>query len=690
MGESASIILFFVLSLGLGFLIDLFIKNWKANFLEKIVIRIGAGILLIPFFGVIFNLLKIPIHWLSFLILAAIIFSSAAYLRKGALFEDLKMLNLKRFKLKSSHIYIFFILIIFAITAHMYISGSFNYPWFEDGDPYGYALTSKYIALEKTYDAPEYFMHYAYPYPQGYQIFMGILNQTNDSIYWTLKFFNALIVSFSMLFFFYFARKLTKRSSTAFWAVFTLAAIPAWVSHFVFSLNFNMALMFLLFYALFSVNEDKSWKYLGAFFYAAILMTHFYTGFIITVLLIMTYFLRVLVYKNFSKDHLDIIVFGFLLSLMFWAPALIKNWDLFLEGHQLGGLNAFLPFAELLMSSSGLKIISLIALIAFVFLYLKHNIWFDHIKKILEKKNFAMWFYLGFLFLCLLILVIPSEKIIYERGSASRAYTFSDFFIAQKGNMINNPIGIGWAVMIIFIIGLFFLLKNFKKMFLEKNLYLLIILTWTIFSFLGVMGARLSIGFVPFRMWTFFGMALSLIAGYVIHLTLKMLKKAPYSTIFRIIFIILLVLLVYRTSFSQKYWHNTAAWPEHQVMIPESQRFYINLREGKLPKDSYVLNICHKPSLMFGYDMIAPAWSGGDLNQKSDEAYYYTSLNETIDDNYALLTRYGMDYVSIGASCIAKRDIEPAIVNDRLNQYMNDSRFALIYNTESEFLFKVI
>ncbi|MBD3249366.1 hypothetical protein GF336_04950 [Candidatus Woesearchaeota archaeon] len=687
MGELTSIILFFVLSVGLGFLIDIFIKNWKADFLEKLVIRIGAGILLIPFFGVIFNLISIPLHWISFLILSAVIFSSASYLRKNTLLEDLRSLNLKRFRLKRSHIYTFFILIIFAVSAYMYVSGSFNYPWFEDGDPYSYAAASKYISLKKTYSAPYYFTHFAEPYPQGYSIFMGVLNQTNDSIYWTLKYFNALIVSFSILFFFYFAKKLTKRTSSAFWASFILAAIPAWVSHFVFALNFNMALMFLVFYAFFSVKEDKRWKYPGAFFYAAILMTHFYTGFIISVILIIAYILRVLVYKDFSKDYLDIMVVGFLLSLMFWVPALARYWDLFLEGHQLGGLNTFLPFAELLINSPALMMLLIAGIIAFLFLYLKHNIWFGHVKKILEKKNFAMWLYLGILVLGLLILIIPSEKIIYERGSASRVYGFSDFFIAQKGNMINNPIGIGWVVMIIFIIGMFLLIKNFKKLFTEKNFKLLVPFSWTIFSFIGVMGASLSIGFVPFRMWTFFGMSLALVSGYSIFL---ILKAAGKNNLIKIALIALIVISAYYTSFVPKYWHNTAQWPDHQIMVPESQNLYIWMRNsGRIPKDSYVLNLCHKSNLMFGYDMISPLWSDPELNHKSENAYITSSLNNSLENNYNFLKKHNFEYTSIGVSCVAKFKSDQKLVNDKLQAIANDTRFNLVYNTESEFLFKI-
>ena len=177
-----TIILFFALTIGLGFITDLIIKNWKAGFLEKIIIRIGTGILLIPVLGVIFNHLRIPIYWPIFLTLAIITTGLTITLRKNILLEDFKELkkSILSLKIKKTQIYTFFVLILFAITAYMYIQGAFNYPWFENGDPYVYALTTKYISLEKTYEVPYYYAHFAYPYTQGYQIFMAVLHQTNN------------------------------------------------------------------------------------------------------------------------------------------------------------------------------------------------------------------------------------------------------------------------------------------------------------------------------------------------------------------------------------------------------------------------------------------------------------------------------------------------------------------------------
>jgi len=82
----------------------------------------------------------------------------------------------KKFSFKiDNKFYTALVFLMFGITAFMYINGSFSYPWLEDGDPYGYALSSKYIAETKTFSTAFHFSHYAEPYTQGYQNIYGCI-----------------------------------------------------------------------------------------------------------------------------------------------------------------------------------------------------------------------------------------------------------------------------------------------------------------------------------------------------------------------------------------------------------------------------------------------------------------------------------------------------------------------------------
>ena len=132
----------------------------------------------------------------------------------------------------------------------MLMGGAFSYDYFEDGDPWGYAVVIDYIAENRTFSVPYHAVQYSEPYTQGYQIVMGIISQTNDSVYWTMKFFSTLIYSFGVLFIYYFSRRFSGSEAVALLAGLFLFAVPAWVSHFIFSLHYNMTLFIVLLYVL--------------------------------------------------------------------------------------------------------------------------------------------------------------------------------------------------------------------------------------------------------------------------------------------------------------------------------------------------------------------------------------------------------------------------------------------------------
>jgi hypothetical protein len=679
-----SITYFFIVTIGLGFLIDLIIKEWKADFLEKLIMRLGVGIAAFPLLGAILNLLHIPLDWKIFLLISVAIFSIAIYFRKQEILSDFKF---DFSKITKNHIYSIIVLIMFAITAYMYIHGSFVYPWLENGDPYPYALASKYITLEKTYSTDTYFSHFAEPYNQGYQILMGILHQTNDSIYWTLKFFNALIISLSILFFYYFAKRFTKNRDIALFSTFALFAIPCWVGHFVFGLNLNMALFPVLLYVLSSIKENNKWNFLFMFVLASLLLIHTNTSMTIIMLVGLYYLNKVFVEENLNKNIIKSVFFGFLIALLLHLPSFIKHLNLILTTKSdIGGLEKIFTFFNVIFSNYLYLIMFLIIVAIVLVLYFKEDYWFKYIKRILQKEKIKYKIFSAVLIIILLILIVPSGKFINLRGSGTRDYTLSDFFIAQKGNMTNNPIGVGLVLMIFFTIGMLLIILNYKKLFKKENFWLSTTFIWTIVSLLITLGTYFSIMYVPFRMWTFFAIFASLIIGFSVKSLLKMIKNNPL----KIALIILFVILVIPTSFSQKYWHNTAVWPEHQVMVPESQQLYVWMRDGGLPKNSMVMNICHRSSLLIGYDMLVKPWLNEELNEESKNRYFLTSLNKTIEDNYKFLKDNDFKYVMLGASCVAKYKIDANLVNNRLQEMANSTNFKLIKNTQSEFLFRVI
>ena len=64
-----TIVLFLVYTFGLGLAATSFVKN-SDNFLERNLMRMGFGLALLPFLGLILNFLRIPIDWRIILVLS--------------------------------------------------------------------------------------------------------------------------------------------------------------------------------------------------------------------------------------------------------------------------------------------------------------------------------------------------------------------------------------------------------------------------------------------------------------------------------------------------------------------------------------------------------------------------------------------------------------------------------------------
>ena len=198
--SAITILLFFIYTYGLGFTISKLVKS-SDSFLEKNIMRIGIGLATLPLLGVLLDLINIPLDWKIFLVL------SLAY-PLYYLFSNIKSNkpNLK-LKIRKSDIYVLIVIVFFIFTLFMYTKGAFSYPYLEDDDPWSHAVSTKYVSIEKSLKDPNQDFKYLNPYPPAYNLVMGILHQTSPSLMWTLKFFNALIISLGVLFFYFFVKR---------------------------------------------------------------------------------------------------------------------------------------------------------------------------------------------------------------------------------------------------------------------------------------------------------------------------------------------------------------------------------------------------------------------------------------------------------------------------------------------------
>jgi len=164
--------------------------------------RIGFGLAFLPFLGLMLNLLRIPIDWKIILALSLVypIYCIIRYKPKPQL----------QFKITKNTLSILAMLALFVVNLYIYTSGAFAYPYLEDDDSWSHALSVKFVSIEKSvFVGINNPFHYIDPYPPTYDLLMGILHQTNNSVHFTLKFFNALIISLSTIFFYFFVKEFT-------------------------------------------------------------------------------------------------------------------------------------------------------------------------------------------------------------------------------------------------------------------------------------------------------------------------------------------------------------------------------------------------------------------------------------------------------------------------------------------------
>jgi len=314
-----TLILFFIYSFGIGFSLTYFIKS-NDHFLERNLIRIGLGLGTLPILGIFLSLIHVPLDWRVFLILSLIL-PSFYFLKNFNKFKNLKL------KITKSDIYIILVLLLFLATFYMYHKGAFAYPYLEDDDPWSHAVGIKYISIQKTVFGPINEIkriQFVNPYPPGYDILLGILHQTSPSIIWTMKFFNALIISLSIIFFYFFVRKLSGSKKKALFSTFALAMIPSFLSHFIWAIALTVPLYFVAFYCIERIKESGGWIFPSILVIASTLTispTHStYFG-----LFFILYFItKSILDKKFSIGVFSAGFFGLFLSfLVWWLPMII-------------------------------------------------------------------------------------------------------------------------------------------------------------------------------------------------------------------------------------------------------------------------------------------------------------------------------------------------------------------------------
>ena len=582
--ELFSIIFFLIVMYGFGSSAS-FIAKESDEFLERHLMRIGLGLGLMLTFGFLLNLIRIPLDWRIFLLAAVAVLAIKAIVdyRKKKLF-DVKF---------NFNIYALLMLAMFAITLFMYAKGAFAYPYLENDDPWSHAVGSKFVSIEKTvFAGKNSVFHYIDPYPPAYDMLFGIIHQTNDSIYWTLKFFNALIISVCIIFFYYFAKQFTGSSKKAFYSTFALFAVPAFLSHFIWAIALTMPLFLVSFYCAEKIKDDKRWWILAAL---AIMPTvtsspthSTYFGLFFVIYLIGKSIAerRLLIYESLAGFA------GVALSFaLWWIPTILTH--------------TFARVVEIMGPRAGTGVLNVAGT-------------GDRAYDLSD-------------FLC------QPETPCYNGQ-----------------NMINNPIGIGIILSILTIIGLIFLLTKYKEMFRKENYHLLVLVLWFFFAFYAVNAANMPIKLSPFRAWLIFAIPLSLVAGEAIHLLVGILKSISSksgkisTTVIIISFLAILFFGIILTSFMPKYKVNTSSgWPPGGFWASNEEiEGYIWFKDN-IPSNSKVFTFSNN-GIIIGFDKFICHWC------PETREFQRTGINKTPEELYSWLKQNDFKYLVVDGQTIQK------------------------------------
>lgn len=548
MGEFMTIVFFFIMSWGLGYTLTRFMKS-ASNFYERQIMRLGIGMGTVPILGILLNTLHIPLHWLAFLILSLAWPAYDYVIRK-------KNVTLPSLKLTKSNLMIFLLILMFASLFFVMHKGSFVYPWLEDGDPYQHTVSTNYIATQHTYSKPDllYIEHYTYPYPQGFPIFTGLLRQTNDSVAWTLKFFNALWVALSIPFFFFFAKRFLKDEKKAMFATFALAAIPCFQSHFIFAETLALMLFFPALYCLTMIDEDRNWTYPSIVVIASIMVTQQLSAFIFGLFFASYWIVRMALDRRFHKYIFIAGALGLLLSIALFFGSTFYEYSSGTLGEQ-------------------------------------YTVGTDELhKSFFDFADTASVRYLAlsdFINPC----ISDSKGLIRKCGP-------------YYPNKTDNPTGIGIVLFLVFLASAGYLVAGKKKILSEEHPYILVTLAWLIITFTMVMGDRLPFKILPNRCWAFFAIPVVLLSSLGLDFIQKM---APRLSINRTIILAILIIGILSTSALPKYRVNTSMWMPHAFNSMDEAEGYLWMQQN-LPANTYVFNFCSGDGVVMASDMMSPVW----------------------------------------------------------------------------------
>ncbi|PIZ52011.1 hypothetical protein COY27_01500 [Candidatus Woesearchaeota archaeon CG_4_10_14_0_2_um_filter_33_13] len=435
-----TIIYFFVLFFSLGYSLRSLFKIELKRFWEDILLNMGLGLSVFPLISILFNSIGIPLRWHLFLSLALLV-------------PALDLIKKRNFLFVKEKSYIFggisiflIVALVFSVHLFVFLEGSNAYPYLEDGDPWVHAEVADYISITGTYSLAkedQKILHYTEPYPPFYAVLNGILHQIEPDLMWVLKFFNSLIISLSLFFFFLLSKAIFKNEGVALFSTFLLATIPSYLSHFIFSTGYAVALFFPALYVLLTEQENQGWK---TILFCSLIISGVFLVQPIASAMFLLLAVIILIFKYLVKDNWKgyslSLMGGLFLSQLYWIPTFIKfGFDGVAEkigfgileggaGDSSGGViyslmdYMFSPFANKIDQATGFGWMIFILLVVGIIIVL-----FKY-KKLLKNKQHLI---LAFLVYCAITFLLTESNAFPYKLTPHRIWVYLSISVAIIG-----------------------------------------------------------------------------------------------------------------------------------------------------------------------------------------------------------------------------------------------------------------
>jgi len=633
-----TIILFIIYCYGLGFGITYFIKPNYDDALEKHIIRFGIGLASLPIIGVIMSFFHIPIDWKIILALSLVIplfYSLKNISSIKTIFTDIST-KIQKIKLKKSQLYIILALVILGISLFVSLKGAFLYPYIEDDDPWTYAVGVDYISKEKTLTEPfkdKEVYQYIDPYPPGYSFVLAVLYQTSDSLMWTLKFFNSMFLSLTLLFFYLFAKQFMSSKKRALISSFILLAIPCFLTHFIWSHSLILLVFFISLYCLERSGKEKLWIIPALLSISGILVIQPTQAIKLSLIIIIYLVVKSVYSHKILINQTKAFIAALLLSLFWW----------------------YNKAAAMLTAGGGRRLEEAVT----------NGIPASFLQNLFLKLKTAF----------------P-----YDGGTATRAYTFKDYFIAQPQGLINNQPGLGIAISILLLIALIYIISTYKPT-LKRYPWITVSLCWLFFTFLGMnsMTFHLPFGLIAWRFWMLFAIPTALLCS----LGFSLLSSIGKKTLFKSIITLIIIAAIIMTAGTQKYKLNTSSWPPGVAWTSQEEfQGYLGLKN--LPQGTKVFDYSTIPEFVIGYDKEMCSWCETTLDLR------YNMMDNDANTLHNKLLSQGYEYLIIGKmsyryhNIFSEKNNTNDLLSQRISEVLNSTNFQIVFSNKDTTILKVL